>query len=343
MLLFDRYLCLISDHMGAPCRACIDICPTGAFSVKGGRIRFEEPRCTACGGCVGGCPTEAMALEGFDEDHFALVFSQSGQTRLSCRENTPCLAVFGAEHLAVMALRGKGEIVCDLAHCEGCEHNRDNRLQAQTSTQIQTANGLLEELGFAPSIGMQSAKTEGDRRGFFKKLFHTAVKTAVRSENEHKPVDSAVTPVPKRRILLQNTLAGLDFAKLGALKSPLIADRAVSDACTACGECVRICPTRALSWADGGAALTLQADRCVDCELCAGVCKPGAIIRPETIDARAYVRRESKTLKTFTFIECDTCGTPFAALPGVRTCEPCRAYAQDFGDMFTPAWKLEQS
>lgn len=114
MLKFDRYLCLITDHMGANCRACTDACATQAFAVKEGRIRFDEKLCIGCGGCVGGCPTGAMGLESFDENHFSLVFAQSGQSLLSCKENTPCLAVFGAEHLAVMALRGKNAILCDL-------------------------------------------------------------------------------------------------------------------------------------------------------------------------------------------------------------------------------------
>lgn len=342
MLRFDRYLCLISDHLGSACRACMAVCYQEAFSIQGGRIRFDQSLCTDCGGCIGGCPTEAMALEGFDEDHFALLFAGSGK-RLSCKENTPCLAVFGAEHLALMALRSKAAITCDLASCEGCEYNPAGQLSARITGAIDSANHLLLQLGLEALLQIQTQKDAADRRGFFKKLLHSAARSALSSDETHKPVDAAVTPVPKRRILLQNALQDFDTQILDTIDSPLIADRAISDACTACGDCIRICPTRALNWEENGAALTLQANRCIDCDLCSVVCKPHAIARPEKIDARAYIAREKKTLKTFNFTECAVCGMPFAAAPGVSVCTPCREYAQDYGDMFTPAWQLEKS
>lgn len=341
MLKFDRYLCLISDHMGASCRACIESCYAGAFSVKGGRIRFEEKLCTGCGGCVGGCPAEAMALEGFDEDHFALVFAQANQTRLSCKENTPCLAVFDAEHLAVMVLRSKRSIECDLSHCAACESNSQNRLLTRIQTRIDHTNDLLIQLGAKERIETRAQSADPLRRGFFKKLLSGAAQAAVTPETAHKPVDTAVTPVPKGRILLQNTLRDYPAQTLLALNSPLIAGRAVNDACTACGECVRICPTRALSWETNGAALLLENRRCIDCDLCGTVCKTAAIFRPEKTDAAAYAGFDKTALIRFAFRECDTCGTPFAAAPGVTTCRPCADYAQDFGNMFTPAWQTD--
>ena len=49
--------------------------------------------------------------------------------------------------------------------------------------------------------------------------------------------------------------------------------------CTGCGDCITNCPTGALGWMDGKAAL-LYPERCVYCATCETVCPTGAIALP---------------------------------------------------------------
>jgi ferredoxin len=46
------------------CGACINLCPTGAFSleVETRRVLFDHNKCVVCGLCVKACPPRAMRL-----------------------------------------------------------------------------------------------------------------------------------------------------------------------------------------------------------------------------------------------------------------------------------------
>lgn len=55
-----------------------------------------------------------------------------------------------------------------------------------------------------------------------------------------------------------------------------------AEKCTACGECIARCPTGALGWQDGKAALILPG-RCTYCAACEDVCPTGAIELPYLI------------------------------------------------------------
>ena len=52
--------------------------------------------------------------------------------------------------------------------------------------------------------------------------------------------------------------------------------------CTGCADCITACPTDALGWQDGKAAL-LYPDRCAYCAACEDLCEPGAIELPYLI------------------------------------------------------------
>ncbi len=52
--------------------------------------------------------------------------------------------------------------------------------------------------------------------------------------------------------------------------------------CNGCGACVLACPTDALGWQDGKAALRYP-DRCTYCATCEDICEPGAIELPYLI------------------------------------------------------------
>lgn len=52
-----------------------------------------------------------------------------------------------------------------------------------------------------------------------------------------------------------------------------------SERCTGCGECERLCPTRAVEVRGKLAVIVRPAD-CVFCEICESYCPSGAIGRP---------------------------------------------------------------
>lgn len=329
MLKFDRFLCLVTDHMHSPCRECVDVCYTNAFTFNGEKIVLNDELCTNCAACVGGCPTEAISFEEFEPSRFVLTNEDSN---LSCRSNTPCLAIFSAEHLVVLAKEQK--ISCDLSGCESCEINKDNKVLDLINSRIIVANDLLAQLDL-DLIDTAKEMPKSSRREFFIKLAKKTrdviaePETMVRSEFHS-------TPTPKYKLIFQNRLKNIEKD----LKSPLFHTRAINDNCIACSECTRICPTKALFWLEE--SLAINSSKCVDCSLCEMVCKDGAIDKVEFASSKPYLNGGVTTLKKFQFVECEKCGTPFVQAQGKTMCPQCDVYYAEFADMFTPAYKLER-
>lgn len=56
--------------------------------------------------------------------------------------------------------------------------------------------------------------------------------------------------------------------------------------CTGCGDCITECPTGALGWQDGKAAL-VHPEACIYCQTCESVCPVGAIELPFLVCLRS--------------------------------------------------------
>jgi len=46
------------------CGACIEVCPTGANSITGGKLEIDRKKCNGCGACVKRCRIRARSLQG---------------------------------------------------------------------------------------------------------------------------------------------------------------------------------------------------------------------------------------------------------------------------------------
>lgn len=50
------------SKVGEGCRACVDICPTRALALEGGKLTLDLGKCVFCGECADACPTHAIMM-----------------------------------------------------------------------------------------------------------------------------------------------------------------------------------------------------------------------------------------------------------------------------------------
>ena len=154
------------------------------------------------------------------------------------------------------------------------------------------------------------------RRDFFKalgKMMFRTVGTIV-EESLPMPLPEAGGDVPAERLRLRAVLSAMADPKAEeiALEGMPFASVSVSEACSGCNLCVRICPTDALtaSLEDERYALKFLESDCIGCDLCAVVCPEKAVEVRSTVNASRLIRSEPVTLVTGRMVPCKKCGAP---------------------------------
>ncbi|MBS5451015.1 MAG: 4Fe-4S binding protein [Coriobacteriia bacterium] len=96
--------------------------------------------------------------------------------------------------------------------------------------------------------------------------------------------------VPRRQLLLVALADHPDTAENILFDLPQM-----TDACTGCGTCAELCPTRAIDIKDGKA--TVVSSHCVTCSLCADVCPEEGAVEFVEVDARRLIVDDPETRK----------------------------------------------
>ncbi len=325
----DLLRCLRTDYFHNDCQECLEICPEEAFSVNRKRLTLDSDRCTNCGVCLGVCPTEALSLEFFDPNNYIL--DQKEEVLLSCKKDIPCLSAFDVHHFATLLL-DKKRVACDLGHCEGCHLNPGGRTLASIKERMEQAQRFVHQLGIEKSFEEESFVD--DRRGFFKALFR-ATKDLTR--DDLAKISPKIERLPLKQTLLKqslkkhiteipNTSVSTDY--------PFLAMKSIDKSCTNCGDCVQFCPTNALFFAKEGTAIGFVAGRCIDCDICNDICKPGSIRDEERIDLVEWSFDRPQELIEHQLEICEECNTPFPYHGGELICERCKSFVDKFGDIF---------
>jgi ferredoxin len=130
----------------------------------------------------------------------------------------------------------------------------------------------------------------------------------------------------------------------GSLKDMDFAWVSVSELCTACGVCARICPTSALKFEKNEVettyTLNFSARNCVGCEMCVHVCAPSAMSMDHNPTFSQIFSQENVSIHAGELIKCKKCGALTAAQPGVDLCPLCEyRRTHPFGSMLPPGLK----
>jgi len=251
----------------------------------------------------------------------------------ACDWVIPCHGGWDALLFATVAAEGITELALHgLAACDGCPRHFGSACLQQSMAEYKALSCGMElrltvEIEPLPAIADHAVQRMHDhadadghaaastRRTFFRQLLPTIVQGAAitaaqlgeasRSRFTSSPMSHAshatqVFLLPLRQRLFVRALDRLQpsFTPIPASSwLPLGAIQA-DDGCTACGDCVALCPTDALSLRKFGKnmILELQPDRCIGCQFCVEGCTVHALCALPTISLPAIAMQRLRPL-----------------------------------------------
>ncbi len=340
--------CIRNDYYHNDCQRCVDICPEGAFHIVRNKLTLFDNECIACGACVGSCPSEALHVKGFDPNAFAWEFAASSIDALTCKGNTSCLAAFDQHHFISMGLQKS--YACELSHCEGCNVNKEGRIEALIRSNITKANRFFEQCSLECHVAIRDdSEAVSEKRALFRSALHKAKANFEEKDETHE----AMTRAHQKERTVQEPLKHRHlkhFIKEAISKctqtrfeeqSELFFEKAITfEACTNCGDCIQFCPTAALQATPDSQGIVFTAGQCIGCGICDHICKTDAIHTKAGVDLVNVVYDRSEVLAHYEMVMCQECRCPYPYRGGEPICDRCALFKNDFGGMFTLARDL---
>lgn len=376
----DPRRCLHTQDRFSTCAACFDCCPVEAIT-PGQPPRIDAEACVTCLACLPICPVGAYSADDavpallncvarLEADHLELVCEVYPEPGAGLPDSDAaaqvrgCLAGLGAAvYLSLMVL-GVKQVTLRAEACGDCPVSPLASLVAQRAREGQA---LLETWGYSGALALVDDPHTADlverpcwsasdpplsRRDLFRLASRQGQIAAARAmlADYH---DHSRTPGRERRRLL-SVLPHLP--QLGARKADFTPGpegalpngfgwASLKESCTACGVCVRACPTTALTLEeaeqDGCETFSLYHDPrlCISCETCMHVCAPEAIVIDQAprLD-QVFGRPQPQLLLQGEYRRCKRCKARFYAAADQKLCPVCDFRRQNpFGTTLPPA------
>ncbi|MBX3083628.1 MAG: 4Fe-4S binding protein [Anaerolineae bacterium] len=349
----DPSRCLRANDKSATCTLCADLCPVDAIQLTDG-LAVNADACVRCGLCLHRCPTGA--LDGADGVYRLLYCASQLVDRenleIACAHHpdpavgeakpdavittNTCLAALGASAYLALIAQDVRRLTVRLDACDQCPLACN---KPEIETAIQQAQTILSTLDNRARIEPVTAVKRSSRRSvlsvmnppvsrrsFFQSLTHQPAKGIDPLFSADTPQLESIESAPRERRRLISVLREL---ATNPPDTPLTIDGfaqfSVSEACTACDLCVRVCPSGALqlNQDDVSFALTFSPADCTDCGLCLKFCAADALHRTGTPSLAALIASEPQTLRTGRLVRCKKCASLFAASSEAQLCPAC--------------------
>jgi ferredoxin len=344
LLKLDRLKCLRGDYYHNKCSLCIDICPNNAIDMIREKLTIIDDICTNCAICIGSCPSEALYIKSFDENRYVVELEYNNSNKISCENDSECLAIFDEQHFISMALSNKESIVCDLSHCDRCKLNSEDKIKKHIEYTIEKSNSFLSEIS-SKKIDTIYTKSEIDssRRGVLKKVFKTTQRLSEDQSLKQKLSENiSISKIPAKRQILKNRLKKIDNLDSKTLKNRynFLANKTIDyNTCTNCKECIQFCPTEALISSSDQDSILFAIGKCINCNICNDICQESSIATLYLgINLVDFAFDRLKPLVKFDIAICSECKCSFAYKGGVKICSRCNKFkTSTFDDIFKMA------
>lgn len=342
-------------HRQSECRVCVEVCPEGAITLDLGPAVSE--RCTRCGLCQTACPTEVFQGE-FHSDQRLLariapllrperrtaggraLLVHCSEAEAQHRESVavPCLgSVTGNFLLGAVAL-GANPLMLVRGDCGSCRLGAGKELLDGAIAAYTALAAALGRDGSAVKLErrQRNARASSARRKLLARVAGggtqgsgdwpaPGIETGETSAGEG---ERGTGPTPGRAMLL-GLLRSASWSPSPTLRYdrrlPWASLRIDQRECAACGTCVNLCPTGAITRriADGRLAHHFSSALCVDCRLCLEACPQQVIGFDAEFDARDLVRQEARPITGIRLHACEICGDTLPEHQG-RFCVTCQ-------------------
>jgi ferredoxin len=329
------------------CRRCVDICPENVISLDPGPA--IKNGCSDCGFCAKVCPTEAFRnqvcpdlcllnqAKSFPEKKELVIHCDRAESESKYSLSVPCLGRVSENIILGAALLGFEEIRFIKGICSTCRLMEGEKLFVNSIT---AARVLLESLGLGdfPVNLMEKGKGKEkplSRREIFSRI-SCEVKRKTSSYIGHKGKDVAKTleiekgeRLSPRRRLLRTLLNPKAKRSLPVVEYrpefPWGKIRFDEETCTACGICIALCPTGAISKKSENdcQVLYFNGSLCTNCSLCKEACPDKAIDFEEVFALRDILEDEPKVAAWMKLTSCTSCGETMIKGKG-DICPMCR-------------------
>ncbi|HIY83943.1 MAG TPA: 4Fe-4S binding protein [Candidatus Rubneribacter avistercoris] len=354
--------CISVRNRNADCLRCVEACTSGALSLRGNELVVEPERCIGCGTCATACPTCAIELRNPTDEELTAQLKRSivatkGHPVVVCETAlaaagvagadaadacvVPCLGRIDESALVGLAAYRAFDATLACGSCETCPHAPGGALARKVAA---SAKNLLAAFGSSLSIEVTervpervlalrsgaSARGRGrgrscevrdadggmGRREFFKSAKDASARAAGAAVAEGlgaadpapEPVHAAyrkVGPdgtlshfVPTRRVRLYNYLRHVGDGRPVADEVETRVIGAVSidaEACSSCRMCAVFCPTGAIKKIDedGVFGVVHRPSACMQCRLCERICPKQAITVSGLVPIRQFMGKEA--------------------------------------------------
>lgn len=340
--------CCAVRNRNSTCRACVQACPFDALDVSANEIHYDSTACVGCGACIGVCPTEALVST--DAPDAAILSGAAkamgeadGNAVIACARisskhladpakyvEVPCVARIDETHIVEIAALGASEVVLVDGTCRTCKYRDcvrgvdDSIGQARFvldasggSCEVVRRSDFPEELLVDDTTGMFGSTRRGflsDAVGAARETAMTAARTTLEQELGMKTEQAAIgerlrvtqsgalptISVPRHEAFLNafDALGEPQGERLGSRRFATVSIDA--DKCNACGMCAVFCPTSALKrnaadkLSDPVKYVEFSAAECINCNLCKDVCWKGALELTEGVSIEQLYDFEPK-------------------------------------------------
>jgi ferredoxin len=378
-VVFHAEACLHSVDRFSECQACAALCPVEAIQ-SGEPPTFEAQKCLNCLACLPVCPAGAFRAEDaiLDLLHCAARLETPAIELICERHPSPgkglqeagaaiqvkgCLGGIGmGGYLALIAL-GLNSIITRTDACGDCPMGS---LLAQIEQQMAAVHKILSAWQIEALVvtsGPLEGQTLCDRPVWQaanpplsrRELFQMATRMGQLAVARVLSADQLSTGKhpPRQRQRLITAIAHLPEPPAENAELPLeglgFALVSISDQCTACGACARVCPSGALQFyndEDQGFRLTFQATSCMACGACQQVCEPEAIeMHKSATYHQLFGDEATRLLISGDLRRCTHCQTLYAARQGTQLCRLCEFRSKNpFGSRLLPGFqRVERS